>query len=43
MRHRVVARSLVNALPLPLLIPDDRLEVEPLAERTVEEQRLYER
>ena len=23
-------------------IPDDRLEAEPLAERTVEEQRLYE-
>jgi DnaK suppressor protein len=26
-----------------IAIPDDRLEVEPLAERTVEEQRHYER
>ena len=32
-------RSVESGLP----IPDDRLEVEPLAERTVEEQRLYER
>ena len=31
-------RSVESGLP----IPDERLEVEPLAERTVEEQRLYE-
>ncbi len=31
-------RSVDSGLP----IPDDRLEVEPLAERTIEEQRLYE-
>jgi DnaK suppressor protein len=32
-------RSVESGAP----IPDDRLEVEPLAERTVDEQRLYER
>ena len=32
-------RSVESGIP----IPDDRLEAEPLAERTVEEQRLYER
>jgi DnaK suppressor protein len=32
-------RSVKSGTP----IPDDRLEAEPLAERTVEEQRLYER
>jgi DnaK suppressor protein len=31
-------RSVESGLP----IPDDRLEVEPLAERTIEEQRRYE-
>ena len=31
-------RSVESGIP----IPDDRLEAEPLAERTVEEQRLYE-
>jgi DnaK suppressor protein len=32
-------RSVESGIP----IPDERLEVEPLAERTVEEQRQYER
>ena len=32
-------RSVESGIP----IPDERLEAEPLAERTVEEQRLYER
>jgi DnaK suppressor protein len=32
-------RSVESGIP----IPDDRLEAEPLAERTIEEQRLYER
>lgn len=32
-------KSVESGLP----IPDERLEVEPLAERTVEEQRLYEK
>jgi DnaK suppressor protein len=32
-------RSVESGIP----IPDERLEVEPLAERTVEEQRFYER
>jgi DnaK suppressor protein len=32
-------RSIESGIP----IPDDRLEAEPLAERTVEEQRQYER
>lgn len=32
-------RSVESGIP----IPDERLEAEPLAERTIEEQRLYER
>jgi DnaK suppressor protein len=32
-------RSVESGIP----IPDDRLEADPLAERTVQEQRLYER
>jgi DnaK suppressor protein len=36
--HGTYGRSVQSGLP----IPDERLEVEPLAERTVEEQRLYE-
>jgi DnaK suppressor protein len=37
--HGTYGRSVETGIP----IPDERLEAQPLAERTVEEQRLFER
>ena len=41
--ERVAGGSYGRSVESGIPIPDDRLEAEPLAERTIDEQRLYER
>jgi RNA polymerase-binding transcription factor DksA len=40
--ERIARGTYGRSVESGILIPDDRLEAEPLAERTIEEQRLYE-